>query len=66
MNNNTILNKWSNQAVNVIQKLRVIFLSLSIPGIAKKGNNTFYKYECEYTICALYKPQTGFCKYLER
>ena len=54
MNNNTKLNKWSNQAANVIQKLRVIFPSLSISGIVKTGNNNFYKYEYEYTdMCVI-------------
>ena len=47
---------------NVIQKLRLIFLSLSISGIVKAGSNTFYKYEYKYKICVLYKTQTGFCK----
>ena len=37
----------SNQAANVIQNLRLIFISLSITGIAKAEINTFYKYEYE-------------------
>ena len=32
---------------NVIQNLRLIFLSLSMSGIAKAESNTFYKYEYE-------------------
>ena len=42
---------------NVIQNLRIIFLSLSISEIVKAGSNTIYKYEYEYTICVLYKTQ---------
>ena len=31
--------KWANQAVNVIKKIRLIFLLLSISGIVKAGSN---------------------------
>ena len=48
---------WTNQAANVIQKLILIFLLLSLSGIVKAGSNTFYKYEYEYEICALIKPK---------
>ena len=44
---------------NLIQQLRVIFPSLSIPEIVKAESNTFYKYEYEYTVCVLYKTQKG-------
>ena len=47
---------------NVIQNLRLIFLSLSTSGTVKAESNTFYKYAYEYTSCVLYKKQTGFCK----
>ena len=50
---------WSNRAINIIQKLRLIFLSLTISGIVKAESNTFYKYEYEYTICVQHKRQTG-------
>ena len=50
------------EVANVIQKLRLIFLSLSISGIVKAGSNTFYKYEYKYKICVLCKTQTGYCK----
>ena len=53
---------WSNQAANVTKNLGIIFLLLSISGIVKAGSTTFYKYEYEYTICVLYKTQTGFCR----
>ena len=53
---------WPNKAANIIPKLRLIYLSLSISGIIKAGSNTFYKYEYEYKICALYKTQTGLSK----
>ena len=35
----------NNQAANVIEKLRLIFVSLSISGIVKVGGDTLYKYE---------------------
>ena len=38
---------WFNQVANVIQNLRLIFLSLSISGTVKTESNTFYKYEYE-------------------
>ena len=41
---------WSNQAANIIQKLRLIFLLLSISGIVKARGNTFRKYEYEYKL----------------
>ena len=50
------------KVANIIQKLRLIFLSLSISGTVKGGSNTFYKYEYKYKICVLYKAQKGFCK----
>ena len=54
MNNDTKLNKWSNEAANVIEKLRVVFPSLSILGIVKTGSNNFYKYEYEYSnMCVI-------------
>ena len=39
---------WSNQTANIIQQLRLTFLSLSISGIVTVESNTFYKYEYEY------------------
>ena len=56
--------KAQRQEINVIQKLRLIFLSLSISGKVKAGSNTFYKYKYEYkhNTFVLYKTQAGFCK----
>ena len=47
-------------------KAKTYFLSLSISRIVKTGSNTFYEYEYKYTISALYKTQTGFCKKVNR
>ena len=55
LNDNTILNEWSNQVANVIQKLRLVFLSLFASGIIKIRSNTFYKYEYKCTISMLCK-----------
>ena len=57
-----ILNKFIKSSGKCIQNVRLILLSLSISGTVKAESNTFYKYECEYTLCVLYKAQTGFCK----
>ena len=47
---------------DVIQKLRLIFLSLYISGIVKTGRNVFYKCDYEYKICLPYIIQTCFSK----
>ena len=38
---------------NVIQNLRLIFLSLSMSGTVKAESNMFYKYAWGYTLCVL-------------
>ena len=48
------------------KKLGLTFLLLSISEIVKVGSNTFSKYEHEYKLCALYKSQTGLCKWVDR
>ena len=58
-----ILNRLMKSSGKCIPKSKAyIFLSLSISGTAKEESNTFYKYEYKYTLCAIYKTQTGFCK----
>ena len=57
-----MLSKMIKQSSKCNQKLRLIFLSLSISGIVKAASNTFYKCEYEHKIRVLYKTQTGFCK----
>ena len=52
---------WTNQAADVILKLRLI-LSLFISGVVKTGRNAFYKFEYEHKICLPYMMQTDFCK----
>ena len=57
-----MLNKWIKSSGKCNPKSKVISLSLSFSGILKVESNTFYRYEYEYTICVLYKTQTGCCK----
>ena len=52
---------WPIQVANVIQNLRLIFLLLSISGIAIAGSNTFYKYEYEY-VCYIRNKQASVNK----
>ena len=44
----------NNQATNVIQKLRLTFVSLSISGIVKAGRDTLCKYEYSLHIYRKY------------
>ena len=56
LNDNTmyILNKWSNQVANVIQKLRLVFLLFFISGIIKiRSNNLLQIWTQMYNIYAL-------------
>ena len=47
---------------SVIQKLRLISISLSISGVVKTRSNVCYKYEYDCTRYVLYKKQRDFCK----
>ena len=54
LNDNTILNEWSNQVANVIQKLRLVFLSLFASGIIKiRSNNLLQIWIQMYNMYAL-------------
>ena len=41
------------EVATVIQKVKLIFLSLSISGIVKAISNPLYKFEYKYKICVL-------------
>ena len=62
LNDNRIFNKLIESSGKCNPKSKIIFLSLFISGIVKVESNTFYSCEYEYTICVLYKIQTGCCK----
>ena len=55
-----ILNKLIKSSGN--PKSNTYFSFAFRSGTVKAESNTFYKYEYEYTLCVLYKTQTGFCK----
>ena len=57
-----LLNKLIKSSAKCNTKSKTYFLSLCTSGTVKAESNIFHKYEYEYTLCALYKTQTGFCK----
>ena len=61
-----ILNKLIKSSGKCNSKSKTYFSFAFISGTARVESNTFYKYEYEYTLCVLYKTQTGFCKYVDK